>query len=466
MLLAILSVLKIIGIIILAVLGIIIFLLLLLLFIPFRYRVIGKYDEENKNGRITLSWLLRFLSAKVMYEDKSVDMTVKVIGIPVYKKNLLNLSKDKNDFDDDDEDDEDDDFLEEFIKKKSNKESNNKTQDNRFDSTDEKTGKQETESSKDADIIHLDVDKDDSQDLNFDNLEDNSIDIDSEGTDLKIEESEEKDILGTVLNAFFAVFNFCLFGIFKIFDLMLALVFGFLFIVIKGINLLVSKEDNLFNSVDRGIDKFERKIADAKDGYDSFAGRVSNISKKIKGFKFKTIDFKRKIRDIKLKIKNIKSSIDRFKRKTKNTRDKFAEYKKLYESKRFKKTFAFLKKEVIKLLKHVLPRKCKGHVKFGFEEPDKTGKVYGYVAMLYGISGKRLKKFDVIPEFERKIFEANVDIKGHIRLIHVLIVTIKVLLNRNIWIIKKKFDKINSKYKDMEMDEGFYSFEDDLDAIS
>ena len=466
MILAILNVLKILGIIILAVLGIILFILLLLLFVPFRYRVIGKYDEENKNGRVTLSWLLRILSAKVIYEERCADLTVKVIGIPVFKKNLLNFSKEKEDVEDDEEDDE---LSGGFFDKKKSKKTKNFGVDQFKNSTDINEHKEDNKESidkKDADIIHLDVDKDESHNLNFDNLEDTTIDIDSEGADLKIEENEEKDVLGTVLDAFFTAFNFILFGFFKIFDLTLALVFGFLCIIIKGINLLVSKEDNLFNSVDRGIDKFERKIADAKDGYDSFAGRVRNISKKIKSFKLKTFDFKKKIREIRLKIKNVKRSINRFKKKSKFTRDKLAEYKKLYESKRFKKTFAFLKKEIIKLLKHILPRKCKGHIKFGFEEPDKTGKVYGYVAMLYGISGKRLKKFDVIPEFERKILEGNVDIKGHIRLIHVLILAIKVLLNRNIWIIKKKFDKINSKYKDMELDEGFYSFDDELDAIS
>ena len=105
-------------------------------------------------------------------------------------------------------------------------------------------------------IIPLNIDgKDDSVDLDFENLKDESIDVDSSGIELIDKEKTESDILSTVLNGFFAVFNFCLFGFFKIFDLILAAVFGILFLVIKGINLLVSSEDNLLSSIDRGIDK-------------------------------------------------------------------------------------------------------------------------------------------------------------------------------------------------------------------
>ena len=461
MLLAILNILKIVGIVILAILGIILFILLLLLFIPFRYRVVGQYDEKKKYGRVNVSWLLHFISAKLLYEEKSLDLAVKIIGIPVFKKNILGGSENK----------------EEKSKDRKSKDASKGDSASVNDSKKEDLKKEdfkaedvEAEEHKEVNtdnIIPLNIDgKDDSVDLDFENLKDESIDVDSDGIDLKVEEEKEKDILSTVLNGFFAVFNFCLFGFFKIFDLILAVVFGILFLVVKGINLLVSSEDNILSTIDRGIDKAGKKLEDAKEGYDSFAARVRELNKKAKSFRFKISDFKNKINDVKRKFRDIKRSIYKAKTKAKNTKDRLGEYKKLYESKRFKKTFAFLKKEVIKLLKHILPRRCKGYIKFGFEEPDKTGKIYGYVAILYGISGKRLKKFDVIPEFERKVLEGNIDIKGHIRLIHVLILAIKVLLNRNIWIIKKKFDKINKRYKDMEMEEGFYSFDDDLDAIS
>ena len=86
MLLAILNILKIVGIVILAILGIILFILLLLLFIPFRYRVVGQYDEKKKFGRVNVSWLLHFISAKLLYEEKSLDLAVKIIGIPVFKE--------------------------------------------------------------------------------------------------------------------------------------------------------------------------------------------------------------------------------------------------------------------------------------------------------------------------------------------------------------------------------------------
>lgn len=472
MLLAILNVLKIVGIVLLAIIGIILFIFLLLMFVPFRYRITGQYDEKVKEGKVNVSFLLHMISAKVLFENKKLNMIIKIIGIPVFKKNFLDLNKESKDsYNEEDEEEEYSNKVQESKIKNKSDDSN----DQELDSSNKTNIQKEKMDSKVDKNEYVDVDeiKDSSIDLDVD---EEKLDNSSDGQiiSLDFEDKENNNLFDKILNGYFdyilngyfKLFNFVLFGFFKIFDLILSAVFAVVLLIFKGIDLLVSKEDNILSFLDEKANKLSERIETKREHYDESADRIKAISEKLKGFSFKISSIKGKIHGLKYKIKSIIRKIERAKYKADLTKNRIKEYRDLSKTKRFKKTFAFLKKEVKYLLKHIFPRKCKGFIKFGFEHPDKTGKTYGYIAILYGMFGKRLKKFDIIPDFEHKVLEGKVDIKGHIRLIHALIVAIKILLNRNVWIIKKKFDKINSKYKSMEMDEGFYDFDDDLDAIS
>ncbi|HAH18342.1 MAG TPA: hypothetical protein DCL29_04970, partial [Eubacterium sp.] len=93
MLLAVLNVLKIVGIVLLAILGIILFIFLLLMFVPIRYRLNGRYDDKVKEGKVNISFLLHIISAKVLFENKKLNMIIKFFGIPVFKKDFLDLNK-------------------------------------------------------------------------------------------------------------------------------------------------------------------------------------------------------------------------------------------------------------------------------------------------------------------------------------------------------------------------------------
>ncbi|WP_288885545.1 DUF2953 domain-containing protein [uncultured Eubacterium sp.] len=475
MLLAVLNVLKIVGIVLLAILGIILFIFLLLMFVPIRYRLNGRYDDKVKEGKVNISFLLHIISAKVLFENKKLNMIIKFLGIPVFKKDFLDLNKESKESYREEE-------KEEYSNKAYESKINNESERNKgddFDSVDRSDIHDKSFTSDEDENQYIDVDKgikDSSIDLNvsgekIDNASDGQI-INLDFDDKEVNEDNnlfDKLLNGYfdyILNGYFKLFNFVLFGFFKIFDFIISAVFAVVLLIFKGIDLLVSKEDNILSFLDEKANKLSERIETKREHYNESADRIKVISDKIKGFSFKLSSIKGKIHGLKFKIKSIIRKIERAKYKANLTKNRIKEYRELSKTKRFKKTFAFLKKEVKYLLKHIFPRKCKGFIKFGFEHPDKTGKTYGYIAILYGIFGKRLKKFDVIPDFEHKILEGKVDIKGHIRLIHALIVAIKILLNRNVWIIKKKFDKINSKYKSMEMDEGFYDFDDDLDAIS
>ena len=122
-----------------------------------------------------------------------------------------------------------------------------------------------------------------------------------------------------------------------------------------------------------------------------------------------------KIKSIFVKIKNIN-----------NAKNSFIEYLKRDNS---RKSIKEIKRIIFKLIKHILPRKLKATVGFGFENPATTGSVLGYASIFYGIYGENL---ELEPDFDKQVLYGKYALKGHIRMFTVLLVAWK--LYRNKWI--------------------------------
>ncbi len=99
------------------------------------------------------------------------------------------------------------------------------------------------------------------------------------------------------------------------------------------------------------------------------------------------------------------------------------------------KTREYLKKYIPRTLKHILPRKVKGYVHYGMDEPYKTGQVTGYLSLLPFVYQKGLS---MQPDFEKKVLEMDVKLKGRIQLGYLL----RIVLNRNIWRTIKTAKKV------------------------
>lgn len=84
---------------------------------------------------------------------------------------------------------------------------------------------------------------------------------------------------------------------------------------------------------------------------------------------------------------------------------------------------------VRKLLSHILPRKLKGWMRFGFDDPAVTGYVTAFAASFYTLYGKR---FRLQPDFQEKCFEADCLGKGLVRPVFLLYLIVWLLLDKNI----------------------------------
>lgn len=100
-----------------------------------------------------------------------------------------------------------------------------------------------------------------------------------------------------------------------------------------------------------------------------------------------------------------------------------------------RKTIGLLWRQVKKLLRHVLPRKISGRVRFGFDDPATTGQILTYISPFYGLYAKTLK---LEPIFEEKILDGELHVKGHIRAATLLWIVIRVVFNKNFRVLLKK----------------------------
>lgn len=99
------------------------------------------------------------------------------------------------------------------------------------------------------------------------------------------------------------------------------------------------------------------------------------------------------------------------------------------ENKVHKSAFSKAKKELIRLLKMLKPKRFRLKLHFGFEDPCLTGKTLAVLSMIYPLAGEHA---EIIPEFEQSILEGDVFIKGQIRVVYFMVTGIRILLDKNI----------------------------------
>ena len=104
--------------------------------------------------------------------------------------------------------------------------------------------------------------------------------------------------------------------------------------------------------------------------------------------------------------------------------------KKILKDDSFKAALNKIKTELINLLKAIMPYKLYLKAEFSAGSPDKTGMVLGILAM-FPIGYRN--KWKIRPDFEREeiYIDSEFDIKGHIFLYKILVIAIRVLVDKN-----------------------------------
>ncbi len=107
-----------------------------------------------------------------------------------------------------------------------------------------------------------------------------------------------------------------------------------------------------------------------------------------------------------------------------------AKIKKILKDDSCKDALNKIKTELINLLKAIMPYKLYLKAEFSAGSPDKTGMVLGILA-IFPIGYRN--KWKIRPDFEREeiYIDSEFDIKGHIFLYKILVIAIRVLVDKN-----------------------------------
>ena len=135
---------------------------------------------------------------------------------------------------------------------------------------------------------------------------------------------------------------------------------------------------------------------------------------------------------IKKKIQNIRDTKQKL-------QDKINVLKAFIQNEENVKGMKRIFRSIKKILKCLLPKKIKGHVMFGMNDPCTTGQALGVLAMLYPYYGKSLV---IEPDFTKQVLVADVYVKGYIQIVTLCIIGIKVLLDENFRKLIKNFKRL------------------------
>lgn len=180
----------------------------------------------------------------------------------------------------------------------------------------------------------------------------------------------------------------------------------------------LSSPKNIEESQDIEITKIESQ----KEAKESIINKKAKKTKNKKR-RFDIIEYIKKIiRSIKNKIlsfikilKNIDKRKKRILRSIKDEKNRQA-IKKIY--------ILFLN-----LLRHLMPRKIKAKLVFGFEDPATTANILAYLSL---IPAKIHKKVDIIPMFNTEIIDIDLFLSGRVHLIYILYILFCTYFDRNI----------------------------------
>lgn len=128
-------------------------------------------------------------------------------------------------------------------------------------------------------------------------------------------------------------------------------------------------------------------------------------------------------------LKNIRYTIQSIYDKIRNIIHHIRYYYKILHSDLFHRTWEKCSKEALRLLKSIAPRKVKGYVHIGMEDPATTGQILGYYGMLYPLIGGHI---DVIPDFDQVILEGSLKIRGHITLFQAVRTACVIYFNKDL----------------------------------
>ncbi|RGY99409.1 DUF2953 domain-containing protein [Clostridium sp. AM58-1XD] len=145
----------------------------------------------------------------------------------------------------------------------------------------------------------------------------------------------------------------------------------------------------------------------------------------------------KRLKDRFLRIfKNLKAAFCSMWDKWKSLEKKVERIKQFINDKKNQELFKLLLKQIRVLFKHVLPRKIRGKVRLGFDDPYMTGQALAAAGLLYPFYRDSIQ---VCPSFEEQILEGELSFSGRIRLFTLTVIAGRLFLNKRFRLLLRKW---------------------------
>lgn len=373
-----LMILKIIGIILLAIIGIALLIVILILFVPIRYKIQAhRYDDTM--AKVNVSWLLSAIRFTLEYNGAEVDTKIRILGFDGSK------------------------FINGDTKQK---------QEDIIDYTNEEEKTEPKTEPKACDTDALDENKSDNVSNNTNGIDksddtnkDNGIDTeDRTNTDNAIG-TEDRTNTDNDIDAEDGT-N-------------------------KDNDIDAEDRTNKDNAIDTEDSINQSDISSSKEQKKKNTRKPKNI--------FSRLVFKAK--KIYHKFKTWCKKLMNMLKKADDIKTKLLALAEFIDSREFKDNFAFVKVQLGRLFKHIMPLKHRIKLEFGTGSPDTTGEILGALAVVMALTGMNIQ---VMPDFDNAIFRGEIYMKGRIRLFNILIIALKVYFNKELRIVADKL--INRRF--------------------
>lgn len=109
--------------------------------------------------------------------------------------------------------------------------------------------------------------------------------------------------------------------------------------------------------------------------------------------------------------------------------DKIRRWKEFVTLDTTKRALQFLLGRGIAILKHILPKRMKGNLIYGFDDPALTGQLLGAFAVFYPIYRNRLQ---ITPVFDHAVLEGKLELKGRIFTVYLAVQALQILIQKDV----------------------------------
>ena len=382
------TILAIIGKILLTILKILLFLLLLVLlvtglvlFVPVRYDFSGSYHGDDIRADGEVSWLIHFISLRFLYRDGKTPYILRIAGIKIMPGKIKEKQERKG-------------------KQKAGAKHKNKTTTRKSNKTTAKNESKDSVVKSGKDFLRKnDADRADAGEEKLEDVQkvDLKKDIEDKTYPLKtaerepdIEINENKENIKPDIEL--------------------------------GENKTETKKDikqNKKNNKQKNKDKQKKSL-------------WKNIVSKLKSL----MQIPQKIADL---FRKVSDAVKKIFAAVRSGKEKAVLVKEFVFGRECLDFVCVVRDNVLHLWRHIKPKLLRINMTIGFDDPAVTGQVLGVIAAFCGAAGIMPC---VTPEFEKQIFESDIEIKGRVTVFVLLKILIKVYFCEELKEFKKSYKSI------------------------